>query len=493
MAVQSGEDQSDVLVVGCGIAGLSAAVTARQAGARVTLLERAPIEDRGGNTRWTEAFMRMKSEDEVADDFESHFAANAGYHLDPALVQETAASFEERSALARVLPMTDPDVIATFAQRAGPTLQWLKTFGVRFDFLPSYLITTCTTRLAPIGGGLALVEALASAAEQDGIDIRYQTSARDLIRTADGDVVGIEAVGPKGAPLRFHAQSVILACGGFEGNPEMLARYVGSNAGYLRPVARGGYYNNGEGVRMALDAGAAPCGDFGLFHAEPLDPRSGQPEPIILIFNYGILINRDGQRFVDEAPATVDATYEGITRVVHQQPGGLAYIIFDSRIDDVPNWQRAVRSDVPPIEATSLEHLAQAIDVPAETLINTVNDYNEACPSDGMFKPLEVDHLRTAAGFNPPKSNWARPIDRPPYFAFPLMCGNCFTFGGLKVDPRARVIDCDGHAIQGLYAAGETMGLYYGTYTGATSVLRGAVFGRIAGRDAARRAGYGEP
>lgn len=488
MTSHAREVQSDVVVVGSGIAGLSAAVTAAQAGAKVTLLERAAIEDRGGNTRWTDAFMRMKSEDEVADDFEAHFAANAGYHLDPALVQETAGSFEERSALAKVLPLTDPDVIATFSERAGPTLNWLKSFGVRFDFLPSYLITTCTTRLAPIGGGLALIEALAPAAEAAGVDAHYETTARGLLQNDRGETIGIRASAKDHQQIHFKAQSVILACGGFEGNPEMLTRYIGPSASHLRPVARGGYYNRGEGVRMALGAGAAPCGDYGLFHAEPLDPRSGAPEPILLIFNYGILVNRQGHRFVDEAPATVDATYESITRQVFEQPGSVAYIIFDSGIDDVPGWQRAIRSDVPPFSANTLEELAAQIDVPAEQLAMTVGEFNAACPAPDAFKPLETDGLATAPGLAPRKSNWSRPINRPPYKAFPMMCGNCFTFGGLKVDPRSRVLNTSGEVMPGLYAAGETMGIYYGTYTGATSVLRGAVFGRIAGDEAARRA-----
>jgi tricarballylate dehydrogenase len=481
-------NQADVIIVGGGIAGLSAAATAAQAGARVILLERAPREDRGGNTRWTEAFMRMKSETEVADDFEAHFMANAGHHLDPSLVQETAGAFDDRSGIVKTLGMTDPDVISRFADNAGPTLQWLKTFGIKFDFLPSYLITTCTTRLAPIGGGLALVEALGDWVEANGVDVRYETSVRGLIHDEDGAVVGVIAAGKNNKTVDLLAPSVILACGGFEGNPEMMVHYLGAQARYLRPVARGGYYNKGEGIRMALAAGAAPSGDFSRFHAEPLDPRSGEPEPIVLIFNYGILINRKAERFVDEAPATVDATYEAITREIHTQPESIAYAVFDGRIDDVPNWQRAVRSDVPPYTAETLVDLAALIGVEARALRRTIDAYNAACPKDDAgFKPLETDGLRTDEDFDPPKSNWARRIDKAPFMAFPIMCGNCFTFGGLKVDPDARVLNTDGEVIPGLYAAGETMGIYYGTYTGATSVLRGAVFGRIAGEGAARR------
>lgn len=476
------ENTADVIVIGSGIAGLSAAASARQTGSRVILLERAPREDRGGNTRWTEAFMRMKSEIEVADDFESHFMANAGHHLDPSLVQETAGGFNDRSSIVKTLGMTDPDVISEFADQAGPTLQWLKTFGVKFDFLPSYLITTCTTRLAPIGGGLALVEALGDWVENNGVDVRYETSARGLIHDEDGAIAGVITSGTNNKTTDLWAPSVILACGGFEGNPEMLVQYLGGQARYLRPVARGGYYNKGEGIRMALSAGAAPSGDYSRFHAEPLDPRSGEPEPIVLIFNYGVLVNKDGERFVDEAPATVDATYEAITRTIHEQPESIAYAVFDTRIDDVPNWKRAVRSDVPPFKAETLAELANMIGISPRVLENTVAAYNAACPAnDASFKPLEIDGLATDNDYTPPKSNWARRIETAPYMAFPIMCGNCFTFGGLKVDPQARVLNTDGEAIPGLYAAGETMGIYYGTYTGATSVLRGAVFGRIAG------------
>ncbi|MGI9479437.1 MAG: FAD-dependent tricarballylate dehydrogenase TcuA [Hyphomicrobiaceae bacterium] len=488
MAPLQRENSADVIVVGSGIAGLSAAVTAAQAGARVILLERAPREDRGGNTRWTDAYLRMKSEQEVADDFETHFMANTGHHLDPSIIQETTGDFASRSALAKTVGMTDPDVIATFAERAGSTLQWLKTFGLRFDFLPSYLITTCTPRLAPIGGGLAMVDALADWAEDNGIDVRYETSARGLIHDEDGAVVGLIAAGKENRTTDLLAPAVILACGGFEGNPEMLVHYLGGQARYLRPVARGGYYNKGEGIRMALAAGAAPSGDYSRFHAEPLDPRSGAPEPIVLIFNYGVLVNVAGERFVDEAPATVDATYEAITREIHAQPQSLAYAVFDAGIDDIPSWQRCVRSDVPPFEADTLAGLAAQIDVDADAITRTIIDYNAACPTDASaFKPLETDGLATAPGYTPRKSNWARRIAKPPFRAYPIMCGNCFTFGGLKVDPRARVLNTDGEAIPGLYAAGETMGIYYGTYTGATSVLRGAVFGRIAGEGAARQ------
>jgi len=471
----------DVIVVGCGIAGLSAAVTASELGASVALLERSSKEERGGNTRWTEALLRMKNENAVSDDFEDHFAKNAGHHLDPKLVNETARPYEEWPAITKVLNFTDPALIRTLASNAVPTIAWLKGFGVRFGALPTYFITASQPRISPSGGGLALVETLAAEAEKRGVRFFYETAAQKLLQDEIGNVAGVSAIGPDGRRLALRGSAVVLACGGFEGNPEMLARYIGAQARYIRPVARGGYYNKGEGIRMALEIGAAPCGDYSSFHAEPLDPRSGATEPVIMAINYGILANKLGERFTDEAPVTIDAAYEAITRVILEQPSGIAYLILDAGIEDIAGWRRSIRSDQPPITAQSIEELAAKIEVGAVALTHTVDRYNKAC-RPGAFNPFALDGLRTDESLSPVKSNWARPLSKPPFLAYPIICGNCFTFGGLKVNHYAQVLTADGVPIPGLYAAGETIGLYYGAYTGATSVLRGAVFGRLAGK-----------
>lgn len=477
----------DVVVVGCGIAGLSAAVSAQQSGARVALLERAPKEERGGNTRYTESFWRMKNRDEVADDFEEHLAANAGGYLDPEIIRDASEPYEKWSPLLKGLGFTDPEVITTLANNAGPTLHWLSEFGVTFDFLPNYFITECTSRIAPAGGGLALVEALAGYAESipDEINIFYRTTGRSLILGKMGEICGVNAANEENRDIKFKAPTIVLASGGFEGNPEMLSRYMGPASQYIRPVARGGYYNRGEGIRMALDIGAAPCGDFGSFHAQPVDPRSGRHEPVVLNFPYGILVNKKGRRFIDEAPLTVDASYEAITREIMLQPEGIAYAICDSRLDDVPNWQKSVRTDKAPFEADSIEKLSESLNIDTRGLLRTVIEFNEACPVSNKFNGLELDDLATI-DLDPPKSNWSRPIAHGPFRAWPIIAANCFTFGGLKIDSQARVLNVDGDVIPGLYSAGETAGLYYRTYTGATSVMRGAVFGRIAGRHAAK-------
>jgi tricarballylate dehydrogenase len=467
---------NEVLVLGTGIAGLSAALAAVEGGARVTVLERAAEGQHGGNTRYTEAFLRMKSVTEVSDDFEDRFAAGAGYNLDMTLVNESVTASAAPSAVT-VAPFLQPNLIATFAESAGPTLKWLEKAGLKFGQTTTPFLTTSTTRLAPIGGGLALVETLTAKCKEVGVAFHFSTTGKSLIRDGDGRVRGISTGrGP------FTADSVILACGGFEGNYEMLARYI-PGARFARPVARGGYYNRGEGIEMGLAAGAATAGDFTLFHAEPIDPRSGEPEAAIFAFNYGVLVNSLGRRFVDEATGTSDATYEAVTRAILEEPGGIAYAIFDAKLSGVPNYQTAIRTDQPAISADSLAELAARLSVPADNFIQTLDAYNAAC-ADGPFDPAAVDGLATS-GLSLPKSNWARPIDQAPFSAYPIIAANVFTFGGLKVNESAVVIDADGRPIPGLFAAGETMGIYYGSYTGSTSVLRGAVFGRIAGAAAA--------
>ena len=250
-----------VVVVGSGIAGLSAALSAAQLGAQVTVVERAAEGEHGGNTRYTEAYLRMKSMDEVADDFIDHFMANAGGYTDPSIEQEMVRDYEDWSALAKSQSSVDPELLSAFATQAGPTLRWLESAGLRFDFLPTAFITTTTTRLLPVGGGLTMVETLTRACKDSGVNFRFETSARSLLH----DERRVQGLRTSAGPLE--ADAVILACGGFEGNPEMLARYLGPSAVNLRPVARGGHYNKGEGIRMALEIGAAPNGDFGSYQA----------------------------------------------------------------------------------------------------------------------------------------------------------------------------------------------------------------------------------
>jgi tricarballylate dehydrogenase len=260
----------------------------------------------------------------------------------------------------------------------------------------------------------------------------------------------------------------------------MMTQYMGPKAKNIRPVAVGGYYSRGEGIRMALAAGAAPAGEYGSYHAEPVDPRSLMAEAVVFIYPYGILVNTAGQRFTDEAPGTVDAHYDNIARSFAEQPGGLVYVVFDSKVEDIARWKTSIRSDIAPLSANSLAELAGKMNLPSGSLEATVAAYNAACPAaPDNFTPFEVDHCGTS-GIAPKKSHWARTLDQGPFYAYPMISSNCFTFGGLKVNTDAQVLTQDGHPIPGLYAAGETVGIYHQVYNGSTSVLRGLVFGRIA-------------
>lgn len=466
----------DVVVVGSGIAGLSAALSARQAGATVALAERATPAESGGNTRYTEAFLRMKSLDEPADDLADTILGDFMGYPDPSVALETLRDRADWTAPAATLNVADQQVVSTLAERAGPTLRWLEEQGVKIAPLPTPFLTRSTSRISPVGGGLALVETLTAQCQAAGVEIWYRTTARSLV-TSRGAVTGVRAVTPDG-PVTLSG-AVVLACGGYEGNPEMMARYHGDRGMLTRPVARGGYYNKGEGIEMALAAGAATAGNFALFHAEPVDPRSGQPEAAIFAMPYGILVNAEGMRFADEAPGPVDAWYERITRKIHAQTRGIAWLILDAVARTVPNLATALRTDQPPVVAETIDGLAARIEVPAAALRATVQTFNAAC-TPGTWNPSRPDGLATG-GLVPPKSNWARPVAEPPYHAYPVIASNVFTFGGLRTNDRAEVVSRDGDVIAGLYAAGEITGLYYSNYTGSSSVLRGAVFGKIAG------------
>jgi tricarballylate dehydrogenase len=216
-----------------------------------------------------------------------------------------------------------------------------------------------------------------------------------------------------------------------------------------------------------------------------VDPRSLQAEAVIFIYPYGILVNKDGCRFLDEAPGTVDAHYDNITRAIADQPNGVCHVIFDAKVEDIPRWRTSIRSDVPCFEANTLDELVTKLGLPRARTLQTIADFNAACPEEaGNFTPFEIDH-RATRGLDPTKSHWSRRIEKSPFRAYPIIASNCFTFGGVKVNPHAQVLDNDGKVIPGLYAAGETVGIYHQVYTGSTSVLRGAVFGRLAGLHAA--------
>lgn len=452
----------DLVVIGSGAAGLAAAVTALEEdpSCRVAVVERSRRSERGGNSRWSSAFFRMNQDHTPAAGFESDFHEFT-------------------------LGKADPTYVARLESSAQEAIDWASGHGVGFEMVPMFFLTASKPRLGVAGGGASIVEVLATKAESLGATLVYETTAETLL-TVDGVVTGVRcSTGDETHELL--APAVILASGGFEGNPTMMLEHYGENAEYMKPVARGGSFNRGEGIAMALEVGAARTGEWSNFHGEPVDPRSNLPEAVVMTFPYGILVNAHGDRFVDEASSTVDEIYEDVCRAIFAQDGNLSYLIADSRLYDLPGFQRATLTDRPAYESDTIAGLAKVLDIEADALQATVDGYNAATrPDDVAFDESLADGL-SATGIDPVKSNWARDITVGPFVAYPISTAICFTYGGIGVDEEAQVVRADGSPIEGLWAAGEMTGIYHGKYPGATSVLRSLVFGRIAARAAVSR------
>lgn len=453
--------QRRIVVVGHGAAGLSAALSAAEAAreqgldARITIVERASEQSCGGNSRWSPGNIRMRSPDAMEPGFVDEIVAQSGGRADRAYFERLAAD-------------------------APATAQWLQGMGIAFHS-PPYYLSKGPSRIQPVGGGTALFEALWRSAKAAGIEFLYGRELRRLV-IASGRVAGLEFDRVAAA---LPADAVVLACGGFEGNREMLRQHVDPSAESLRLISPGTAFNDGAGIRAALEAGARRAGDWNGIHAEPVDARSRESAPVVLVYPYGIVVDRHGRRFFDEGAGLVHETWEKFAREIHfSLPGRTAYAILDAALLDIPEYGRAIRSELPPVRADSIARLATELGIPHAALAETVDAYNGACSGDASrFDATRKDGLASAAELSPPKSNWARPLVRAPFLAWPLVGAIAYTFGGIETDAQARVLGDDG-PIGGLYAAGEVSGHFYGTAPNAVAMLRALVFGRIAGRTA---------
>jgi len=379
------------------------------------------------------------------------------------------------------------DLIRTLCDNARDTAEWLTELGLEWE--PGYP-HTAGYRRSPKSGGAGLVDLLHRRLEGLGGVVSYETAAVDLLVDEARTIRGVRAHGPEGVTDVEGTGGVVLACGGFQANVEMRVRYLGRFADSL--ILRGSRYNTGDGLNMAIAAGAQPAGQWGDYHSAVLDARSPRIEcGVTALYNYqmGIFVNHEGRRFLDEGEDFRDHTYVKFSKHIVEQAGGEAWCLFDQKAYQREEFARAWRPVGPPVLAETVEDLARRIDVPAGNLAETIDAFNGAV-QPGEYDLDRLDGKRSAT--TPPKSNWALPLDEPPYVAIPVTGGITFTFGGLKCDTSARVIDTRGKAMDGLYAAGEPMGeIFYYNYPGASSVIRGAVFGRIAARHAASRPANG--
>jgi len=478
----------DVVVVGAGNAGLVAAIEARNHGARVLLLEKGPRERRGGNSRLADGEFRVAF-DKGLPDFE--------YLLKDSVMPKGQIEIEPYpkdyfyADLMRVTGgLADQQWAETIVNESMSVVHWMKDQGFAgWSLDGSTMIKKDGDKLfwpsgdavLSAGSGETLVEGLFRIAESKQTDILYETAAQSFITSADGEITGLIARSRDGM-IQIDGQAIILACGGFESSPEMRRRYLGEGWDLLK--VRGTRNNTGDAFSMALAVGAQTCGHWGCAHASIVSEDSSQIEAVgsnRYSYLFGIMVNTKGRRFVDEGEDFIGYTYAKMGKEVMKQPGGVAYQIFDAKVSQLlkPEYDNVLFS-----ECKTLETLAEEIDIDPDTLVQTVNVYNAAITSGVTFDPSKRDGLRTN-GLNPDKTNWALPIDTPPYRAFAVVCGITCSYGGLKVNKKCQVLDTRDIPIEGLYCIGEMSGgLFYHNCPSGTGLVKGAIGGRLAAAEA---------
>lgn len=487
---------ADVIVIGAGNAALAAAAAAFESGARVLILEKAPRDERGGNSRFSGALFRFAYDN--AGDILPLFP-----DLDTATVDVGSyppdAYYEDLMRTSG--GKADRQLAKVLVEHSYSTVQWLTELGVTWALRASpWVKHKGGVRITPgavlnvEGKGVGLMSYLFAAVEERGIPITYETQVVGL--HAPGDDMLVEVTARRGGVEKiFRAAAVVLAAGGFEADESMRATHLGPDWRLAR--VRGTRFNTGETLQAALRAGAVWIGETAGCHATPIDATSPEhgdlritDETNRLSYPYGVMVNRHARRFIDEGEDLAVYTYAKTGDAVLKQPEGFAYQIFDQQSVHLlePRYQSAV-----PVTGMSLEGLAQKLELPTSAFVATITEFNRATNTEVPFDPSTPDG-RGTIDLEPPKSNWAVALERPPFLAFPVTCGITFTYGGIKINADAQVITVEDHSLPGMYATGEiTGGLFVGNYAAGAGLMFGAVFGRIAGRNAARMALAGRP
>ncbi|WP_419947423.1 FAD-dependent tricarballylate dehydrogenase TcuA [Candidatus Poriferisodalis sp.] len=514
---------------------MCAALAAHEGGARVLVLERAPEAEAGGNSRFTAGAIRFAYDG--VDDLRALMP-----DLTDAEVEVTDfGTYTEEQFYADLGRITDyrcdPELADALVTRSKETLLWMAGHGVRFAPIWGRQAFQVDGRFTfwggltveSVGGGEGLVESLRAALARNEIDLWHEAAARSLVTDDSGAVQGIRIrlhgtdgpavghttadeaslAGPHsvGAPLTHNTHAleprarvvdiecdaVVLAAGGFQANAEWRTRYLG--LGWDLAKVRGTRFNTGDGIKMALDIGAMSYGNWSGAHAVAWDYNAPEFGDLAVgdgfqkhSYPFAIVLNQQGKRFVDEGADFRNYTYARYGREILAQPGHSAWQVFDASTDHLLRDEYRIR-EVTKVTADTLEELcARMEDVHTAGALATIAEFNAAVDRSVEFNPNVLDGRRTK-GLNPDKTNWAMPIETPPFSAFRVTCGLTFTFGGLRIDETGCVVDTDLRPIKGLYAAGELVGgLFYGNYPGGSGLSAGAVFGRLAGTSAAAHA-----
>jgi tricarballylate dehydrogenase len=487
----------DVIVVGGGNAALCAALAAREKGARVLLAECAPLEERGGNSGFTAGAMRVAYNGlddlvRVMPDLtdEEKATTDFGVYAEDQFYDDLCRVTQYR---------TTPALADTLVTRSLPTMLWMREKGVRFVPIYGRQAFKVDGRfkfwggltVEAWGGGPGLVDTLYNLAERDGIEVIYNSRALALIHD-DGGVRGV-IVRKSGQTIKMEGRAVVLASGGFEANVEWRTRYLGP--GWDLAKVRGTRFNTGDGIRMALEIGAMPYGNWSGCHAVGWDRNAPEFGDLAVgdgfqkhSYPFGIMVNARGRRFVDEGADFRNYTYAKYGRVILEQPNQFAWQVFDQKVTNLLRGEYRIKQ-VTKVTANTLEELASKLeDVDPAGFLDEIGAYNAAVRTEIPFNP-NIKDGRGTRGLPINKSNWANTLDAPPFEAYAVTCGVTFTFGGLRIGENAEVLNTDGLPIRGLYAAGELVGgLFYFNYPGGTGLMSGAVFGKIAGTAAALNA-----
>jgi tricarballylate dehydrogenase len=479
----------DVIVVGGGNAGFSAAHAAAERGRRVVVLERGTAGMAGGNSFFTAGATRINHAglDDIVDLIEPD-DRHQRTEVPPYSPEEYLADLNKVTE-----GRTDPELALVLVAEAQDAVRWLHSLGLRYRLMyerqayeradGSYLFWG-GLHVGNVGGGEGLIADHTRAAAKLGTEVRYGTRATALI-VDDGRVVGVEFQDDSGTG-DLRADSVIVASGGFESNPEWREEHLGP--GWRNAKVRGTPYNTGEMIAAALSIGAAKGGDWSTAHSVQWDAYNPDNESNRELTNrltrqsypLGIIVNREGKRFLDEGADFRNYTYAKYGERILKQPDSIAFQIFDATLRPMLRKEEYDMPGISVVIADSIEELGRELGINEKQFTTTVSEYNAAIDTSVTFDPTIKDGR--SARVDPPKSHWATPLERPPFYAYPVTCGITFTFGGLRSDVDGRVLRESGEPIPGLFVCGEALGgLFSGNYPGGSGLAAGMVFGRRAG------------